>query len=56
MLKNDRENRSTLVLQISKIVKNDRRHLLHVYQLDSDKNISETIFQATFAGSFSSAL
>ena len=52
MLKDDKENRSPRVNQIVDIMQSSKRSLLHVYRLDSDKNISETIFQAIFSGIF----
>jgi hypothetical protein len=38
------------IRRILKILKEEHRHLLHVFSLDRDKNVAETIFKAIFAG------
>ncbi len=41
---------SLQIRRILKILKEEKRHLLHVFSLDRDKNVTETIFKAIFAG------
>jgi len=36
--------------RIQEILKEEHRHLLHVFSLDRDKNVAETIFKAIFTG------
>lgn len=36
--------------RIQTILKEEYRHLLHVFSLDRDKNVAETIFKAIFTG------
>ncbi|UJR11208.1 hypothetical protein I4U23_015389 [Adineta vaga] len=43
------KDRSTRIKQIIDVMKSSNRYLLHVYQLDAEKNVSETIFQAIFS-------
>ncbi|CAM4773277.1 unnamed protein product [Rotaria magnacalcarata] len=39
---------STAKNQIQKILKKENRHLLHVFSMDRDRNVAETIFKAIF--------
>ncbi|CAF3904829.1 unnamed protein product [Rotaria sordida] len=39
---------STATNQIKKILKKENRHLLHVFSIDRDQNVAETIFKAIF--------
>ncbi|UJR29010.1 hypothetical protein I4U23_010228 [Adineta vaga] len=39
---------SSAIKRIQEILKEDHRHLLHVFSLDRDKNVAETIFKAIF--------
>ncbi|CAF4183794.1 unnamed protein product, partial [Rotaria sordida] len=39
---------STAKNQIQKILKKENRHLLHVFSIDRDQNVAETIFKAIF--------
>ena len=48
-LKGDRD-RTARIKQILEIMKTTNRYLLHVYQLDGEKSMSETMFQAIFSG------
>lgn len=36
--------------RIKKLFKQENRHLFHVFSLDRDKNVAETIFKAIFKG------
>jgi hypothetical protein len=38
------------IKRIQEILKENHRHLLHIFSLDRDKNVAETIFKAIFAG------
>jgi hypothetical protein len=38
------------IRRILKILATENRHFLHVFSLDRDKNVAETIFKAIFAG------
>jgi hypothetical protein len=40
--------------RIQEILKEENRHLLHVFSLDRDKNVAETIFKAIFTGIYTS--
>ncbi|CAF0983658.1 unnamed protein product [Adineta ricciae] len=42
-------DRTTRIKQILEIMKTTNRYLLHVYQLDGEKSMSETMFQAIFS-------
>lgn len=41
---------SSAIKRIQEILKEEHRHLLHVFSLDRDKNVAETIFKAIFKG------
>lgn len=43
---------STATKQIQNILKVENRHLLHIFSLDRDKNVAETIFKAIFTGRY----
>ncbi|CAF0730867.1 unnamed protein product [Adineta steineri] len=41
-------DKSSAIKRIQEILKEEHRHLLHVFSLDRDKNVSERIFKAIF--------
>ncbi|CAF3258135.1 unnamed protein product [Rotaria sp. Silwood2] len=41
---------SSTIGRIEKILKEENRYLLHVFSMDRDKNVAETIFEAIFTG------
>jgi hypothetical protein len=41
---------SSTIKRIQNILKEEHRHLLHVFSLERDKNVAETIFKAIFTG------
>lgn len=43
---------SKIVRQIKTLLEKKKQKLFHVFSLDRDKNVAETIFKAIFAGIF----